>query len=244
MKLKYSKSAAFVTEPNIKGLTTQKGVVENVSLNDLTTEFQTIHRQVFDDVDPNYKSDDFLKVKSGTHDKLIRKSDLTEYKIGADFVRAYDVDPAKKIFVIQTTNEIAVYKNGKLDLSRHFEHANDIQIVGFSEKENAYLGYDAKLGKLFSTMVIWDSIQIGPDADITYFKPKMVGPSTILFQKSNGRFYRWGIQTNPADKSRLYVAIVDAATANGVSGNPKFVAGYNNKLEKWEFKEIVMGDKK
>ena len=244
LNLKNSDSVGFVTEPNIVGLAEGKVIIEKIELKNLTAEHQKINSMQFDQVDPNYKSDDFLKVKSGNDEWLIRKTNLSKYKIDKSFIRAYDVDPEKKIFVIQTTDSLAIYKNGELDMIKKFNNPSEIEVVGYSQRESVYLAYDAKREKLFSMMTIWDSIQFGPDADITFFKPKMVGQSTILFQKPNGQFYRWGLRENQTDKNRLSVATVPPDIAKGVSDSPRFVAYYNKKTAQWEFKEIVMGDKK
>ncbi len=99
-----------------------------------------------------------------------------------------------------------------------------------------YLAFDAKLGKLFSMMTFWggeSNIQMGPSADLTLFMPKMVGLGTLLYQGVDQRFYRWGLRTNQIEN-------VPENIAKGVSNRPRFVAYFNHKFEKWEFKEIVM----
>ena len=240
IRMSDSANVAFATEPAINGFSKQSGVVESISLANLTPELHTGHLVLYDQLDRNFNNDHFIKVKSGNDDVLIRKNDLTEYKIGPDFVRAYDVDTEKNIFVIQTTDSIVVYKNGVVDLRQVATNSRDIKIVGLSETEAVYLAFDAKLGKLFSIMTFWggsSNIEMGPAADLTFFKPKMVGLATLMYQGIDKRFYRWGLRTNQIEN-------VPENIAKGVSDRPKFVAYYNNKLGKWEFKEIVMAYKK
>ncbi len=233
--------AAFLTEPAIPGLSQNKVIIESIVLSTLGTDIKTVRTTKYDEHDNSFNNDYFLKFKSGSQDFLLRRSDLSQYKIGNDFIRAYDVDTAKNIFAIQAKDLITVYINGQVEFEYQADNLGDIKIVGYSQAESAYIAYDSKNERLFSILSIWkNSIDkvLEQKVGITFFKPRMVGKATLLFQSVDHKFYVWSLRKSEAVPMRGYIA-------EGVSLNSKYVAvptyNKNNSEWAWEFKEINYG---
>lgn len=233
----------FLTEPSIVGFSEKSGSVETLYLPSLASSIPSgvSGRLVqFDHLDRNFNNDSFFKVKTANEVVLVHKNDLAEHVVGADFVRAYDVDKEKNIYVIQTNHQITVYKNGKIEFVQKTESARDLRILAYSKEEAVYVTYDAQLQRMIFITPFGKNHSdfiIGPAADLTFFKPRLITPGTLIFKNKNGEFNYWHI----GEKKQTSVAV---NIATGLSQDGKFIAKYDEKMLSWVIAETINPYKK
>lgn len=231
IKSQNQNEATFVTEPSLfSGLVNEKkGMIESISLPSLLTG---IH--VGDAIEAGFGSDNFIKIKSGLVNSLVRRSSLTEHRIANNFLRAYEIDQQKNIYAIQTTDQVMVYKNGVLQFNQVLQNSRDLKIIAYSEAEAVYLAYDSHMGKLMTLMPFGKTksvVEFGPSANVVFFRPQLVSPGTIMYQGKDGKFYFWHLRNQTTE-------VVSEDLSRGISKDSRYMARYDKKISNWVLTRI------